>query len=283
MTLSILTYNTALLDIRIFNHSVYCPVDSVSARAPRIARALLPLRLDIICLQEIFHHSLQVLFANQLQHEFPHAAGFARPGLKTRLGNELLTLSRFPVSEVQLIRFTHAPMEEKIFTSKGFYHCTVEIPGLGNIDLINFHTTAGGANTHPEHARMEELRHNQINQILAYSRKLDRVILAGDLNAGPQTSIRNYQQVLQSGYIDAFTSVKTEGYSWDPGNPLVANGRERHLPAQKIDHIFMSKSLSGILRPVAADIVLTGEGELAGGLQSLSDHYGVMVEFEILN
>ena len=283
MTLSILTYNTALLDVRIFNRSVYCPLDSVYQRAPMIARALLSLRPDIICLQEIFHHQLQTLIATQLGHEFPHLTGFTRPGLKARLGNELLTLSRFPISGVRLVRFTHAPMEEKVFTSKGFYHCVVEIPVLGNIDLINFHTTAGGANTHPEHDRMEAIRENQINQILAYCSQLPGVILAGDLNAGPHTSIRNYEQVLQSGFIDAFATVKAEGFSWDPANPLVANGRESHLPAQRIDHIFISNSLSGSLRPVAAHIVLTGEDDITSGTSPLSDHYGVRVEFQILN
>lgn len=281
MKLSILTFNAALLDVRILNHSVYCPVGSVYRRTPLIARALLTLRPDIIFLQEIFHYPLQTMVCRQLAHEFPYVSGSTRPGLKARLGNELLTLSRFPVTGIKMVRFKQAPLEEKIFTTKGFYHSTIDIPGLGNIDLINFHTTAGGANVHPEHHRMESLRQKQINQMLAYTRVLERVVLAGDLNAGPHTSVKNYQQVLEGGFIDTFSAVNAEGFSWDPVNPLVADGRERHLPGQKIDHVFISKSLSSLLLPVTAGIVLTGDEESTAEPVPLSDHYGVMTIFEI--
>ena len=272
MTLSILTFNAALLDVRIFNHSVYCPVGAVHQRTPLIGRALSTLRPDIIFLQEIFHPELQTIICRQLGHEYPYATGRSRPVWQPRLGNELLTLSRFPATGIKMVRFTDAPLEEKIFTSKGFYHSTIELPGLGNIDCINFHTTAGGAHVHPEHDSMDSLRQKQINQILTYTENLERVILAGDLNAGPHTSTKNYQQVLQGGFIDTFSVVNADGYSWDPLNPLVANGKERHLPAQKIDHIFISESLSGLLRPVAAEIVLTGFKENPAELLSLSDH-----------
>ena len=281
MQLSILTFNAALLDVRILNRSVYCPVASVYSRAPMIARALLALQPDIIFLQEIFHYKLQKLIYSLLAHEYPYITGITTPGFKPRLGNELLTLSRFPVAGVKLMRFTRAPMEEKIFTSKGFYHSTVAIPKLGNIDLINFHTTAGGVNTHPEHTRMEDIRHSQISQLLAYAGSLDRVILAGDLNAGPQTSTGNYQQVIQAGFIDSFANEQARGFSWDPENPLVANGNESHLPAQMIDHIFISKNLAGMLRPVTANIVLTGDKDKSTQeIRPLSDHYGVMTIFQ---
>lgn len=283
MPLSILTFNAALLDVRILNRSVYCPVDSVFSRASMIARALLALQPDIIFLQEVFHYKLQKLIHGLLVHEYPYVTGFTGPGFKPRLGNELLTLSRFPVTSVKQARFNCAPPEEKLFTSKGYHHSSAEIPRLGEIDLINFHTTAGGINAHPEHDRMEDLRHRQINQILSYAGTLDKVILAGDLNAGPQTSIRNYRQVLQAGFIDTYTEVRTDGFSWDPANPLVANGKERHLPAQKIDHIFISNSLGSMLRPLQADIVLTGAtAGSAPVIQPLSDHYGVMAILQVL-
>ena len=277
MQLTILTFNAALLDVRILNHSVYCPVDSVYTRTPMIARALLSLRPDIIFLQEIFHYKLQKLIHGLLDHEYPYVTGIITPGLKPKLGNELLILSRYPVADVKLVPFNNAPLEEKIFTCKGYYHSTVTIPELGNIELINFHTTAGGMNAHPEHDRMEGIRHSQISQLLSYAGTLDKVILAGDLNAGPQTSIRNYQQVLQAGFIDTFAEVRASGCSWDPENPLVAKGRESHLPAQRIDHIFISAALAESLQPAEARIVLTGSQlEPADTTRPLSDHYGVM-------
>ena len=273
MTLSILTFNAALLNVRILNHSVYCPVASVTERLQRLAPALLSLRPDIIFLQETFHHDLQQLLRAQLAEEFPYVTGGTNPGWQFRLGNELMTLSRFPLTDEKEIRFQQAAAEEKIFTSKGFLHSSVIIPELGSINLINFHATAGGVHAHPQHDRMEMIRANQIDQILAYTQSMDKVALVGDLNAGPHTSYRNYWQVLQAGFIDTFAAAGGSGYSWDPDNPLVANGNERHLPAQKIDHIFINTALSKLIMPVAGTIVLADRSN------PLSDHYGVMTRF----
>jgi endonuclease/exonuclease/phosphatase family metal-dependent hydrolase len=273
--LSILTFNAALLDVRLFKRSVYCPVDSVAERLERLAPALLSLRPDIIILQEIFHPDLQSSLHANLAGVYPHIMGGSGSGSRFRLGNELITISRFPLTDGKLIRFQHASPEERIFTSKGFHHCTALIPELGRVDLVNFHATAGGVHAHPEHDRMETIRRRQVEQILAYVQRLDKVILAGDLNAGPHTSYRNYWQVLQAGYIDSFAAAGGDGYTWDPANPLVANGREQHLPAQKIDHVFINASLSRLLMPVESWIVLNDRN------QPLSDHYGVLCKFEI--
>ena len=276
MMLSILTFNAALLDVRIFNHSIYCPVDSAPERLRRLIPALLTLRPDIIFLQEVFHRNLQQLIREQVAEELPYIAGGISRGSRFRLGNELLALSRFPLADEKLTRFQRAAPEEKIFTSKGFHHSTVMIPELGRINLINFHATAGGVHAHPEHDRMENIRSSQIEQILSYIKALDKVILAGDLNAGPHTSYRNYWQVLQAGFIDTFAAAGGEGYTWDPDNLLVANGKEQHLPPQKIDHIFIDAALSRLIIPVTASIVLTDGGK------PLSDHYGMLTRFELV-
>jgi len=271
--LSILTFNAALLDVRIFDHSVYCPVASVSHRLQLLSPALLSLRPDIICLQEVFHYHLQQQLCRQLASEFPHVNGCVSSGPGLRLGNELLTLSRHSLTEVKLVRFQRAAPEERLFTSKGFYHSIVVLPGLGSVNLINFHTTAGGVHAHPEHDRMDTIRQNQIDQILAYVQTMEKVVLAGDLNAGPHTSYRNYRQVLMAGFIDSCTVVEGDAYTWDPGNPLVAAGNEQHLPAQRIDHIFISPALARMIKPVDTSIVLCDRNH------PLSDHYGIMTRF----
>lgn len=70
--------------------------------------------------------------------------------MKFRLGNELITLSKFPIKKGRFFRFNHAALEEKIFTNKGFFIMTIELPGSGDFQLINFHMTAGGLRHHPE-------------------------------------------------------------------------------------------------------------------------------------
>ncbi|MFQ5661322.1 MAG: endonuclease/exonuclease/phosphatase family protein [Gammaproteobacteria bacterium] len=275
--LSLLTFNTALQNVRILNHSAYCPIKYVNERLFALTTALLELNADIIVLQELFHRDLQGIFYKMLKRRYPYVSGFAGTGLKFRVDNELLTLSRYPLGRGRLVRFRSAVLEEKIFTNKGFFHTPVSLPGMGNIDLINFHTTAGGLIAHPESARVNTIRAQQIDQILDYVNMSRPVILAGDLNAGPQTSTINYRQVISAGFIDTFSVSAKPAISWDPGNPLVAAGKERHLPAQRIDHIFVNGPLTRLLSPVEARIVLNKTRlTTASGAIPLSDHYGVL-------
>lgn len=275
--LKIITFNAALQDVRILNRSVYCPLGHIHERLTALAPALLDLDADIVFLQEVFHHKLQHALCQNLAGNYPYIAGLTSRSYGLRLGNELLTFSRYPLDKGNLIRFRQATPEELRFTSKGFYHSKISIPEIGQVDLINIHATAGGVHAHPEDDGMETIRTDQIEQILSYIRSLDRVILAGDLNAGPHTSRRNYQQLLDAGFLDLFAQASAEGVTWDPENPLVANGNEQHLPEQRIDHIFINTALSKSIRPVDAGIVLDKHCATVAGTQlPLSDHYGVL-------
>jgi endonuclease/exonuclease/phosphatase family metal-dependent hydrolase len=208
-------------------------------------------------------------------------AGLARAGIKTRLDNELLVISKFPLAPGRLVRFRHATMEERLFTSKGFYETDVTLPEAGSIHLINFHMTAGGIHHHPESLRMEQIRALQIRQLLELLEGTQPALLAGDLNAGLETSRSNYDQIINRGFIDAFLDCEGQGVTWDPGNPLVADHGESHLPAQRIDHVFMNTSANQLLVPVQGQIVMQDACvSLKGDVQvPVSDHYGVLVCF----
>ncbi len=279
--LTILTYNAALQDVRLLKQSVYCPVKYVRERFDILPSILLQINADIIFLQELFHRDLQQDLYKRMEKTYPYVTGFAHSGLKLRLGNELLTLSRYPLSHGKLIRFQAAVAEEKLFTSKGFYHTVLSVLNVGQVDLINFHTTAGGVNAHPEDDRMDNIRSQQIDQILNFVNSLKLVILAGDLNAGPHTSIANYRQVLDAGFFDMSARAKDLAITWDPENPLVKHGKEHQLPAQRIDHIFINAQLAEIVNPIETKIVLddhhvpTAIGEIP-----LSDHYGLLVALQ---
>ena len=232
---------------------------------------------DIICLQEAFHRPLQDCLYNQIRHHYPYARGFAPKGFKLRLGNELLVFSRFPLEGGKLIRFNNAVPEELRHTSKGFFHVSVILEDYGKLELVNFHTTAGGRREHPESEKMNAIRAGQIEQLLAYVKPLGRTILAGDLNAGPHSSLQNYRQLDRAGYIDTFNNVPgREGYTWDPANPLVAAGAEANLPPQRIDHIFLHSGLFERARIHNTEIVLKEICVEAGGGIPLSDHYGIL-------
>ena len=280
--LKVITFNAAILDVRIFGHSLHRPVDYIDARLDALASALQHSAADLIFLQELFHRDKQDRLCQMLEKQYPHVTGLAPSGWKLRLGSELLTLSRFPLLNGKLIRFNNAPAEELRHTSKGFYHMATELPGLGKVNLINFHMSAGGKKEHPESKQMEAIRTRQIQQVVEYTSGLDKTILAGDLNAGAEVSITNYQQLISAGFYDLFAAFGAAGISWDPANPLVIQGRESQLPAQRIDHIFTDKALFNSLMIVDAKIIFTEHSITSdNGKIPLSDHYGLAVDIAV--
>jgi endonuclease/exonuclease/phosphatase family metal-dependent hydrolase len=210
-------------------------------------------------------------------------AGLARAGIKYRLDNELLVVSKFPLSFGRLSRFRHAALEERLFTSKGFYETYVALPGTGRIRLINFHMTAGGIYHHPESPRMEYIRALQVRQLLASLDGKIPTLLVGDLNAGLETSKANYDEIINRGFIDTFLSCGGKGVTWEPDNPLVASHGENHLPAQRIDHVFLDPCATALWVAEKGRIVLNDACvSLPNGENiPVSDHYGVLVHFRI--
>ncbi|MBI2992805.1 MAG: endonuclease/exonuclease/phosphatase family protein [Gammaproteobacteria bacterium] len=279
--LSILTLNAAIQDLRLLGRPVYRPVPHTRERLAALPGALTAVGADIVCLQELFHPHLQRQLHRHLRSVYPYASGFARPGPSLRLHSEFIVMSRYPLGADRLHRFRAAPREELLFTSKGYQEFSVAVPGLGAIDVLNVHATAGGLRAHPQSPPMERIRARQIRQILDHGHRDRPVILAGDLNAGPHSSTGIYKLVIDAGFTDAFARGGGDGITWDPANPLVAGGRESHLPAQRIDHVFLSQALAGRIEPISAAIVLKSRSVETGTLRvPLSDHYGVLTVFE---
>ena len=280
MRLRILTFNAAIQDLRLFGRSLYCPLPWTGHRLRQLVPELAHCAADVVCLQELFHHRFQRQLCADLRQVYPHAAGRIRRGPGLRLGNELLVLSRYPLSNLRLERFRAASPEELRFTSRGFISLDVDLPVLGRVRVFNLHASAGGRNDHPESPVMERLRARQVAQLLAAAEQHPAAIIAGDLNAGPHSSAANYEQLLAAGFADAWVG-DGDAVSWDPGNPLVAAGKEAHLPRQRIDHVFLSPWLARRLRPATAAIVLhTHCTDTGRGRVPLSDHYGVEVTLE---
>lgn len=280
--ISILTINVALQDIKILRQSIYRPVNYIHERLTELARQLLDHSPDIICIQELFHPVLQQQVYDLLKQEYPYAKGFAENRYDIRLGNELLVFSKFQIKDDRLFLFNNATLEERIFTKKGFFRTMIDSPA-GEIQLINIHMTAGGLRKHPEDQHMEKIRSRQIGQLIESISYDLPTFIGGDLNAGPESSMLNYQSILDEGFIDAFEMTGCSGFTWDPENPLVKAGDENHLPAQRIDHIFMNNKALDILKPVSGNVVLNENTILLADNSRIpvSDHYGVMVYFSL--
>ena len=267
---SILTFNAGLIDIRMLGIPVYRPLPGVPGRLRRLPDALAALDADIVCLQEVYQRRQQDWLRRALGDRYPHAAGMPAGGF--RLGSDLMVLSKYPITAIRSLRFEVAMTEERLFTDRGFQLVDLELPVAGSVRLVNLHASAGGLFRHPEGAAAETIRTRQIDQVLRSAGE-GPVVLAGDFNAGSEASPVHYRMVLDAGYRDAFAAADGAGASWDPRNPLVAGGKEHHLQAQRIDHVFLNHSAAAKLRPADARIVLDGS-------PPLSDHYGVLVEFE---
>ncbi len=282
--LSILTFNTAIQDIRILGKSVYQPVKYIKERLEELSKQLIKLSPDIICLQELFHPGLQQQLYGMLKSDYPYANGFAKTGFGLRLGNELLIFSKFPLQEGKLFRFYNATIEERLFTSKGFYRALLASP-MGEIQLVNTHMTAGGLHDHPEDQHMEIIRSNQIQQLIKTISDEMPTLLVGDLNAGQETSQKNYHAILDAGFTDAFAEIGNSGVTWDPCNPLVVSSNENNLPAQRIDHIFLNQMALKLFMPFSGNIVLNNQSiELPNSSKiPISDHYGINVHFKAKN
>ena len=243
-------------------------------------RTLLDLDADIVCLQELFHGRWRRWLCHSLGRVYPHVAGMDAgwPGL--RLGSELLVLSRFPLSRARLRRFKAATPEELRFTNRGFQELEVQIPALGEVKLINVHSSAGGLHEHPESPVMEEIRARQIGELLKGGESGKPLLLVGDLNAGPHSSTVNYRQLLAAGLVDVCAAAGIHGVTWDPDNPLVAAGRESHLPPQRIDHVLLDGGMASQVSCTEARIVLAERlVDTRGGKVPLSDHYAIRAEF----
>lgn len=286
---TILTFNTFLLDVRLFGRvRVYPAAPFIAERLAALPDAIAEIGADVVCLQEVFRRPHRAFLAERLARTdpaYPHVAGIRRPGL--RLDTGLMVLSRHPIERVRPVEFRAQLLEEHLVVCKGGLDCVVTLPDLGACRVIAVHLAAGGILGHPEGRRGETCRARQIEELAAVADHGHHgpTLIAGDFNAGPQASPGNFHRMLDAGYADVFAET-TDGaaaqtaVTWDPANPLLTAEADRTLPAQRIDHVLMGTTHG--LRAVSAGVVLDGAlVRLADGRSvPLSDHAGVLARIE---
>jgi endonuclease/exonuclease/phosphatase family metal-dependent hydrolase len=282
MRLRILSLNAGLLQL--FGYSL--PAPFVTERLIALPEQLRKTQCDIVLLQEVYGHSKRNSLAKSLEDIYPFAF---YPRMKRCFGleNALMTLSRFPVSG-NLELFGDAPFDESLFDSKGLLLTRHQISKDLALNIVNLHTTAGGAFRHPEHESIDLIRSRQISQVLRRVRYLESpLLIAGDLNAGPGVSESNFRQLISGGFLSVHDLMygETGEPTWDPQNPLNANGPHRKCPSQRIDHFFVrSTDLVGtLLRPVSSTICMKEAAVKIPGHAdvSVSDHYGICLELDV--
>lgn len=280
-SVSLLTLNCGLLRIGALGRALLEPAPFIAERLAALPAALRAVGADIVALQEIYNtaHKHQVMKA--LADGWPHAA-YPRGRPLHKLDSGLLVLSRYPITETAFHPFKIAPRDEKFFVHRGFFDTAHEVPGLGALRLLSFHTTAGGTRHDPESPAADAFRARQIEAILDHAERAGpATILIGDLNAGPPVSMGNYRQVIARGYADLFAegagATADTAVTWDSQQALNRRGPHAHQRPQRIDHVFAKRRYTW--RVAEARLVLT-EPSVAvpgGDRVTVADHYGVYV------
>lgn len=279
--ITFLTLNTFLLEIRLLGAPLYPTAPHLAARLAALPGAVRALGADVVCLQEVFRRPHRVFLAASLRDLYPHCAGLSHPG--PPLGTGLLVLSRHEIEAVRVREFRAGFIEEKLAIRKGLLECVLRLPGVGRCRVLTCQTIAGGLFSHPESARAEACRADQIGELLRHADgdTSELTVIAGDLNAGATSSVANYRQVIAAGFVDAFAAmggVPEAGITWDPGNPVIAGAGNRALPPQRIDHILLRNGQGAGCRVEDARVVLHESCvTLADGRRvPVSDHYGLL-------
>ena len=274
MKLSLLTWNVGVLRCAPFGQPIFEPAPFTSERFRALPKALTG--ADIITLQEVYGTYAQNIIAARMSASNPYCA--VGQNHWWQLGSGLMILSRYPLKDIAFIPFQDNAWEERIATRRGMLIATICCPDR-DVRILNTHLVAGGMYRHPESAKLEAIRAKQIEQLLDTAEDESINIIAGDLNAGPQASPANYERLLSEKiWRDAYADhTNLNEPTWDPKNPLNANGPHRMCPAQRIDHVllntanFRHNAIANIVGH--APTVQTKRGPV-----TISDHYGIRVE-----
>eukprot|EP00038_Savillea_parva_P013040 m.208580 g.208580 ORF g.208580 m.208580 type:complete len:317 (+) comp24181_c0_seq1:109-1059(+) len=291
----VLTVNVGLLRARLFGKTVFQNPPFADERLPHICARLAQIATedkapDLIALQEVYEPAHWDAIRDAMMHTHPHTARREPKKNKLKFHNGLALLSRHEIGDVKFKKFKkNIPLEEAL-ADKGFLCATVDMPALCGgrlpIKVVNMHLTAGG--TEPDNATANRVRALQVAECAEEAPDL----VIGDLNAGPEASPDNYEYALSLGFACGYREsggcdFDAGGHTWDPLNPLNANGVHGHMPPERIDHVLRRASGGPLLtaRATRAEVLFREpivpllHGPHAGKTVTISDHYGLMVEY----
>lgn len=276
--ISLLTFNAGLLSA--FG-GLLEPAPFVRERLTSLPRALADFGADLVLLQEVYDWNNVHFVFREARYCYPYGET-PRKSRRCSFGSGLVVLAREPVT-TEFHSFRAGIWEERLLAERGF----LVVRTLFGLSIVNFHVTAGGIFRSPQSAATERTRARQIEEMLiAVGRSETTLVLAGDLNAGPNVSDSNYRRLDLEGFVDVFALMNPQlnTPTWDPANPLNTGGPHRNSPPQRCDHIFVRSQdlIRNRLEVVRSDVVLTDPMvSTPSGNVTLSDHYGVAVTFRV--
>ena len=249
----------------------------VALRIAAIGDALPLLAPDAAAFQEAWTADTRVALARAgrragLGHAFPDPSGPGRGGL--------LLLSRHPLREARFTAYALNGFPERIdhadyWGGKGFIACEIET-GDSAIALAATHL----------HARYAE---RPLDPYVGH-RTAQVVQLAAALRAVPLPLVAvgdfNFEESFEEHAVLAgLTGLEDVALALDRREDTVRwPGSQRHEPGRagaRIDYLFFRSGREASLRPLAIERVLDRAALIDGRAQNLSDHAGLLAEFEL--
>jgi len=291
MALRILTYNAWLAPSVIAR--------DVARRAERLPLAIARTGADIVALREVWLGKLRDdLVRDLVAAGYPHMVFEQGSGGLVRgvFGNGLLVASRFPVKRRALREYSGYTYHEKYFVRKAALAVTIEVPGVGDVDLVNTHLGAVRfdvrRSSFVERDCAEQLA--QIDELADFAAEFalaGKLVVAGDFNLHfehwdaaarrhqPAMRSRNYDRLCtRLGLSDAFRrdAESSRFFTVDRENPYVAASRLAKGPSECVDYVLFSAN--GMSSRGAVVALKEHDGDLG---RPLSDHYGVLATLEV--
>lgn len=293
--LTVLTYNVGLLRFRLFGFvEVFSNPSFAKERFPHILTHLqgIDSSVDILCIQECYEQTHADAIINVMKEKLPYHCRINNNYSVLKFHNGLLILSKYPIADIYLQKLDKVASLERHMANKSNLVCTINIPSLGPVRLVNMHTTAGGT-TDPEHGDVDLDREDELRQAWQVCEKAiaegQIPLIIGDLNCGPEASAGNLNYILGKGFRDTFaeheqnTGTPAEvRHTWDPTNYLNTIGPHAKCPGQRCDHVLIPTQQMAQWRVSEARIIFRDKVvPLKKGLMStLSDHFGLLVSLE---
>jgi endonuclease/exonuclease/phosphatase family metal-dependent hydrolase len=300
----ILTLNVGLLDYKVCGGIVFSNPPYSNQRLPYIPDAILAYEPDIVCLQECYYSAHVEFIVSKLKHMLPyHARKNTHKRGILNMHNGMLILSRYPITNVEIISHRCVACVEDWFGDKSTLIATIDVPNYGFLKVINIHPTAGG--TDPESAQADANRQRTLQDIVDFYLHTIQgnegfgAIIVGDFNCGPDVSPKNFEFIMKYGFRDTFQEAIFNGvvpneqhHTWDSKNLLNADGVHAHQDPQRIDHVLLPTKDSRFGRILSGEIIFTEkkvivphynkETKQRESLSSISDHYGLIIDVEIV-
>lgn len=287
--LKIVTLNCGLLDLNIMGLNIFSNPPYSNKRIKYIPNELIKSNGDIIALQECFNINYAKFIINKVQKIYKYSSMFNTETL-TQFSNGLIILSKYPITEAKFKEYNLTNPIERIFSTKGYLTCTIDIPNIGLINFINVHTTSIGDPPEENNNILTPNKlvlFNQLEEIL--SKVTIKTIILGDFNCSNNNSTNNYNFLISNNLIDVldifnkYTDLNL--CTWKPNTLLTQNGPHSHYPSSCIDHIMINKYLFNFCKITNCKIIFDDNiVHINDNMYStISDHFGIYVELKFSN